>query len=106
MISITEEAATKIKQHLARRGRGLGIRIGVKTSGCSGLSYTLEFVDDCRSEDIKIEDKQCTIFVDPKSQPFIQGMTINYTKQGLNEGFEFINPNEQDRCGCGESFTV
>lgn len=106
MISITEAAANKIKHHLNKRGRGLGIRIGVKSSGCSGLSYVLEFVDESKIEDIKIENNQCTIFIDPKSQIFLQGMTIDYKKQGLNEGFEFVNPNEQGRCGCGSSFTV
>lgn len=106
MVTLTEEAANKIKYHLNKRGRGLGIRIGVRTSGCSGLSYALEFVDEPKSEDIRIDDKQCIIFVDPKSQIYLEGLTINYKKEGLQEGFEFINPNEQSRCGCGESFTI
>jgi len=106
MITLTEEAADKIKFHLSKRGKGLGIRIGVKTSGCSGLSYVLEFVDESNPEDITIEDRQCVIFLDPKSQIYLEGLTIGYMKQGLNEGFEFINPKEQNRCGCGKSFTV
>lgn len=106
MITITEQAANKIKYHLNNRKRGLGIRIKVKPSGCSGLTYVLEFVDDSEIEDIKIEDQQCIIFIDPKSYEYVKGMTIDYKKQGLNEGFEFINPNEKERCGCGTSFTV
>ena len=106
MISITEKASNKVKQTLSRRGKGLGIRIGVKTTGCSGLTYVLEYVDTPCLEDISILCDGCSIYIDPKSSPYCQGMTIDYVRNGLNEGFEFINPNERDRCGCGESFRV
>jgi iron-sulfur cluster assembly protein len=89
-----------------RRGRGRGIRVGVRTTGCSGLAYVLEFVDTVFDGDIVFENKGVHIYVDPKHQPYLDGMTIDYVKKGLNEGFEFINPNERDRCGCGESFRV
>lgn len=106
MISLTDHAAKKIQQQIARRGQGLGIRIGVKTTGCSGLAYVLEYVDNELPTDQKIECRGCCIYVDPKACPYIQGMTIDYVRNGLNEGFDFRNPNEKDRCGCGESFRV
>ena len=106
MISLTDTAAKKIQQQLTKRGQGLGIRVGVKTTGCSGLAYILEFVDSERSEDQRVECKDCVIFIDPKACPYLQGMTIDYVRNGLNEGFDFRNPNEKDRCGCGESFRV
>ena len=106
MITLTELAAGKIKQHLNRRGQGVGIRIAVKTTGCSGLAYVLEFADCAAEQDIKLECEGCTIFVDPKACPYVEGMTIDYVRNGLNEGFDFKNPNERDRCGCGESFRV
>jgi iron-sulfur cluster assembly protein len=106
MISLTEQAAAKVKQQLTRRGRGLGIRLGVKTTGCSGLAYVLEFVDQERPEDQCIDCLGCKIYVDPKSCPYIQGMTVDFVREGLKEGFEFRNPNERDKCGCGESFRV
>ena len=106
MISVTDAAARKISQTLARRGQGLGIRVGVKTTGCSGLAYVLEYVDTPRDEDQCFDVKQCQIYVDPRSAVYLEGMTIDYVRQGLNEGFEFVNPNERDRCGCGESFRV
>ena len=106
MITLTELAAGKIKQHLNRRGQGVGIRIAVKTTGCSGLAYVLEYVDQAMPNDQCIDCLDCKIFVDPKSCPYVQGMTIDYVRNGLNEGFEFKNPNERDRCGCGESFRI
>jgi iron-sulfur cluster assembly protein len=106
MLTATESAIKKIKQQLERRGKGLGIRIGVKTTGCSGLAYVLEYVDNPSEIDYAIDCNGCYIYVNPKSCPYIQGLTIDYVKNGLNEGFEFINPNEKDRCGCGESFRV
>jgi len=106
MITTTESAINKIKQQLQKRGKGLGIRVGVKTTGCSGLAYTLEFVDKPTSDDVQLDCKGCNIFIDKKSCPYLDGMTIDYVKKGLNEGFEFINPLEKGRCGCGESFTV
>lgn len=106
MITLTDAAARKITQTLARRGRGLGVRVGVKTTGCSGLAYVLEYVDEPREGDQRHSCNNCEIYIDPKSGPYLQGMTIDYVRQGLNEGFEFRNPNERDRCGCGESFRV
>jgi iron-sulfur cluster assembly protein len=106
MISVTDKAAKKIKQVIARRGKGLGIRLGVKTTGCSGLAYVLEYVDAPQVGDQCFECEGCQLFVDPKSCAYLQGMTIDYVRNGLNEGFEFRNPNERDRCGCGESFRV
>jgi iron-sulfur cluster assembly protein len=106
MITITEQAATKVQQNLARRGKGLGIRLGVKTTGCSGLAYVLEYVDQPTIDDMSFIDKSVHIFVDPKSLAYIEGVQIDYVRKGLNEGFEFTNPQEKDRCGCGESFRV
>lgn len=106
MISITEKAAKKIQQTIQRRGKGIGIRIGVKTTGCSGLAYVLEYVDVINDTDQCIECNNCKIFIDPKSCPYLEGVVIDYVRQGLNEGFEFKNPNERDRCGCGESFRI
>lgn len=106
MISLTEAASNKIKKQIAKRGKGIGIKVGVKTTGCSGLAYVLEFVDTISQYDTCIECLDCKIFIDPKACPYIQGMTIDYVRKGLNEGFEFLNPNERDRCGCGESFRI
>lgn len=106
MISLTDTAAKKIKQQLVKRGKGLGIRLGVKTTGCSGLAYIMEFVDEAKPEDQYFDCQGCSIFVDPKACPYLKGMTIDYVRNGLNEGFDFKNPNEKDRCGCGESFRV
>ena len=106
MITLTEKATKKISQTLTKRGKGMGIRIGVKTTGCSGLAYVLEFVDNPTEGDIKVDCNGCSFYVDPKSCPYVQGMTVDYVRNGLNEGFEFSNPNERDRCGCGESFRV
>ena len=106
MITVTDAAAQKITQTLQRRGKGVGIRVGVKTTGCSGLAYVLEYVDTPQAGDQCIDCNNCQIYVDPKSCAYLQGMTIDFVRQGLNQGFEFRNPNERDRCGCGESFRV
>lgn len=109
MIDITDTAAEKVQQSIQRRGRGLGIKIGVRTTGCSGLAYTLEFVDVEQGSQNSVsyyDIKGVRVYVMPEHQVYLQGMTIDYQKRGLNEGFEFINPNERDRCGCGESFRV
>jgi iron-sulfur cluster assembly protein len=106
MITITDKANKKVQQTLAKRGRGLGIRIAVKTTGCSGLAYVLEYVDQPNIEDIKIDCNGYSVYIDPKSCPYVQGTEIDFVRNGLNEGFEFKNPNERDRCGCGESFRV
>ena len=106
MISLTEVAAKKIKSQLQRRGKGLGIRIGVKTTGCSGLAYVLEYVDTVFDGDCIFESNGVHVYVDGKSMAYINGLEMDWVRNGLNEGFEFRNPNEKDRCGCGESFRV
>lgn len=106
MISLTDAASKKIQQTLTRRGSGKGIRLGVRTTGCSGLAYVLEYVDTLQPEDQCFDCSGCKIFIDPKSCVYLQGLTVDYVRQGLNEGFQFNNPNERDRCGCGESFRV
>jgi iron-sulfur cluster assembly protein len=108
MITLTEQAATKIKKQLERRGKGIGIRIGVKTTGCSGLAYVLEFVDEYTPEIgvTNYAQSDFIVLVDAKSQVYLNGLTVDWVRNGLNEGFEFSNPNERDKCGCGESFRV
>lgn len=106
MIFITEIAAKKVKKQIAQRGKGLGIMIGVRTTGCSGLAYKLEYIDTLNQELLQFESNGVTIYVNGKDLPYVNGLTMDYQRQGLNEGFEFINPNEKDRCGCGESFRI
>ena len=106
MITATEAASKKIVENLNRRGRGLGIRLGIRTTGCSGLAYVLEYVDQVSSDDMAYDMQGFVVVVDPKSQALLQDVEIDYVRQGLNEGFEFRNPIEKDRCGCGESFRV
>lgn len=106
MIRATEVASKKIVENLQRRGHGLGIRLGVRTTGCSGLAYVLEYVDQVTSDDIAYDMKDFVVVVDHKSQQYLKDLEIDYIRQGLNEGFEFRNPIEKDRCGCGESFRV
>jgi len=105
-ISVTEAAAGHVQRQLDARGHGEGIRIGVKTSGCSGLAYVLEFVDAIQPEDEVFEDFGVKLFVDPKSLVYLDGTIVDFAKEGLNEGLEFLNPNVAGECGCGESFTV
>jgi iron-sulfur cluster assembly protein len=108
MITVTEQAGKKIIDNLTKRGKGVGIRIGVKTTGCSGMAYTLEYVDKYESEVgvINFAQPNFVVLVDAKDEPYLNGLTMDWIRQGLNEGFEFINPNEKSRCGCGESFQV
>jgi iron-sulfur cluster assembly protein len=106
MIQVTKVAADKIKKNLEKRGQGLGIRLGVRTTGCSGLAYVLEYIDQVSADDMSFEMKDFVVVVDPKSMTYLQDVEIDYVRQGLNEGFEFRNPVEKDRCGCGESFRV
>ena len=108
MISITETAAEKIKSQLQKRGKGVGIKLGVKTTGCSGLSYTLEYVDEYIDDMLTINyaQKDFVVLVDKKSDIYLTGLTMDWIRNGLNEGFDFKNTNERDRCGCGESFRV
>jgi iron-sulfur cluster assembly protein len=108
MITVTDTAAKKIKQQLTKRGRGVGIRVGVKTTGCSGLAYVLEYVDEYIAEEgvTNFAQQDFVILVDAKSLVYLKGLTMDWVRNGLNEGFNFVNPNERDRCGCGESFRV
>ena len=105
-ISLTNEAAQHVSRQLSSRGKGEGIRIAVKTSGCSGLAYVLEFVDQAEPEDTAFESDGVKVFVDPKSLVYLDGTVVDFAKEGLNEGLEFRNPNVARECGCGESFTV
>jgi iron-sulfur cluster assembly protein len=105
-IRITENAARHVRNQLEQRGSGVGIRVGVKTTGCSGMAYVLEFVDEVDGDDVVFEDYGVSLIVDPKSLVYIDGTQMDFVKQGLNEGFEFKNPNANGECGCGESFTV
>jgi iron-sulfur cluster assembly protein len=106
MINATPRAASKIVSNLDRRGAGIGIRVGTRTTGCSGLAYVLEYVDTVESTDHVFDSDGFKIVVDPKSLVILDGLIIDYVRNGLNEGFEFTNSNEKDRCGCGESFRV
>ena len=106
MITVTNTASKKILENLARRGRGMGIRLGVRTTGCSGLAYVLEYIDKLDSTDIAFEQDGFVIVVDSKSLAILDNLEVDYVRQGLNEGFEFNNPLEKDRCGCGTSFRI
>jgi iron-sulfur cluster assembly protein len=105
-VTLTEAAARHVTRYLSKRGKGVGVRLGVKTTGCSGLAYKLEYVDDIAPEDMVFEDHGVKVLIDPKSLSYIDGTELDYVREGLNEGFRFNNPNERDRCGCGESFRV
>ena len=105
-VTVTESAAKQVKKFLDSRGSGVGLRLGVKTSGCSGMAYVLEFVDETAEEDEVIEAHGIKVVIDPKSLVYLDGTELDYGKEGLNEGFQFNNPNVKNSCGCGESFTV
>ena len=105
-ITLTKTAAERVKAFLDNRGKGIGLRLGIKTSGCSGMAYVLEFIDEVAEEDTVFESQGVKIIVDAKSLLYIDGTELDYGKEGLNEGFQFNNPNVKDQCGCGESFTV
>ena len=105
-VTMTEAAARHVTRYLNRRGKGVGVRLGVKTTGCSGLAYQIEYVDEPNPEDVVFEDHGVKVLVDPKSMAYIDGTQLDFVREGLNEGFKFLNPKERDRCGCGESFRV
>ncbi|GHB56002.1 iron-binding protein IscA [Psychrosphaera saromensis] len=105
-ISLTDAAANRVRTFIENRGKGLGLRLGVKTTGCSGLAYVLEFVDELEEGDSVFEHQDVKVIVDAKSLVYLDGTQLDFVKNGLNEGFEFTNPNQKDECGCGESFTV
>ncbi|MEZ9066690.1 iron-sulfur cluster assembly protein IscA [Vibrio atlanticus] len=105
-ITMTDTAASRVQAFLDNRGKGLGLRLAVKTTGCSGMAYVLEFVDELNEEDEVFEHSGVKVIIDPKSLVYLDGTELDYVKEGLNEGFEFNNPNVKGECGCGESFNV
>jgi iron-sulfur cluster assembly protein len=105
-VTMTQAAATHVSKYLTKRGKGVGLRLGVRTTGCSGLAYKLEFVDSVDDVDHRFEYFGVAVFVDPKSLPYLSGTELDFGREGLNEGFKFNNPNVKAECGCGESFTV
>jgi iron-sulfur cluster assembly protein len=105
-ITLTDKAAKHVQRNLDKRGKGCGLRLGVRTTGCSGLAYELEYVDESKPEDQMFESNGIKLFVDPKSLAYIDGTELDFVREGLNEGFKFQNPNVKDECGCGESFRV
>jgi len=105
-ITVTEKAAKHGSDWLAKRGKGFGLRLGVRTTGCSGMAYKLEFVDEVQGEDLRFDSNGVAVFVDPQSLPYLDGMELDFAREGLNEGFKFNNPNVKNTCGCGESFNV
>ena len=105
-VTLSERAAEHVAKFIAKRGKGIGIRLGVKSSGCSGMAYKLEFADAAEVEDVVFDSHGLKVLVDPKSLPYIDGTELDYAKEGLNEGFKFNNPNVKSECGCGESFNV
>ena len=105
-ITLSDSAADRVKRFLTNRGKGVGLRLGVKTSGCSGMAYVFEFVDEVNAEDQVFDDKGVKVIIDAKSLAYLDGTELDFVKEGLNEGFKFNNPNVKDACGCGESFTV
>jgi len=105
-VTLTTTAATRVQKFLTSRGKGIGLRLGVKTSGCSGMAYTIEFVDEAAPEDLIFDSHGVKVLIDPISLVYLDGTELDYAKEGLNEGFKFNNPNAAASCGCGESFTV
>lgn len=106
MITLSPSAVERVQVFLAKRGKGVGVRLGIKTSGCSGLAYVLEFVDEINEDDYIFEQDGVKVIVDEKSLVYLNGTQLDFVKEGLNEGFKFTNPNVKDECGCGESFNV
>ncbi|MCC6195442.1 MAG: iron-sulfur cluster assembly protein IscA [Burkholderiales bacterium] len=105
-VTLTPAAANHVSAFIAKRGKGMGLRLGVRTTGCSGLAYKLEYADEALPEDHRFESNGVTVLVDPKSLPYLDGTELDFAREGLNEGFKFNNPNTKDQCGCGESFNV
>ena len=105
-VTLTEKAATHVQTFLAKRGKGVALRLGVRTTGCSGMACKLEFADAIEPADIQFESHGVKVVIDPKSLPYLDGTQLDFAREGLNEGFKFNNPNVKDECGCGESFNV
>jgi iron-sulfur cluster assembly protein len=106
MITLTDSAAKHVQTFMAKRGKGVALRLGVKTTGCSGLAYKLEYADAVNPDDHTFDSNGVKVVVDPKSLPYLDGTELDFAREGLNEGFKFRNPNVKDECGCGESFNV
>jgi iron-sulfur cluster assembly protein len=105
-VTLSDSAAKHVANFLSKRGKGVGLRLGVRTSGCSGMAYKLEFVDAVNEDDLVFETAGVKVIIDAKSLPYLEGMELDFAREGLNEGFKFNNPNVKDQCGCGESFNV
>ena len=105
-VTLSERAAKHVATYLAKRGKGIGLRLGVRTSGCSGVAYKLEFADVLDPDDVEFESHGVKVLIDAKSLPYLDGTELDYAREGLNEGFKFNNPNVRGECGCGESFNV
>ncbi|NIG62251.1 MAG: iron-sulfur cluster assembly protein IscA [Serratia symbiotica] len=105
-ITMSDSAAQRVQTFIDKRGKGLGLRLAVRTSGCSGMAYVLEFIDEINDDDIFFEEKGVKVFIDGKSLVYLDGTELDFVKEGLNEGFKFNNPNVSGKCGCGESFNV
>jgi len=105
-VTLSERAANHIRNFIAKRGKGIGIKLGVRTSGCSGMAYKLEFADASEADDLEFESFGVKVYVDPKSLAYLDGTELDFVREGLNEGFKFNNPNVKNACGCGESFNV
>lgn len=105
-ITLTDAAADRVKNYIQRRGQGIGLRLGVRKTGCSGLAYVVDYADAIEAEDTVFEDKGVKMVVNPSSLNYLDGSVVDFAREGFNEVFRFVNPNEKDRCGCGESFTI
>lgn len=105
-ITLTERAASHVRSYLQKRGKGIGLRLAVRTTGCSGLAYVLEFADEVAANDEVFEAEDFKVVIDRKSLVYLDGTEVDFAREGLNEGFKFRNPNVKDECGCGESFTI
>ena len=105
-ITLTEAAAERVKSFMAQRGKGVGLRLAVKTTGCSGMAYVMEYADAIEDDDVVFEDQGIKVLINPKSLVYLDGTELDFAREGLNEGFKFNNPNVKDMCGCGESFNV
>jgi iron-sulfur cluster assembly protein len=106
MITLTETAANHVRRSITKRGKGIGLRLGVRTVGCSGLAYHIDYAEEARADDVRFESNGITVFVDGKSLPYVDGTTLDFVREGLGEKFKFENPNVKGECGCGESFSV
>ena len=105
-VTLTESAARHVSRYIEKRGKGIGLRLGVRTTGCSGMAYKLEYADEVQPDDLQFESHGVRVIIDPKSLPYIEGTELDFVREGLNEGFKFNNPNVKSECGCGESFNV